>query len=108
MANEFFLKKGDRLPVLESTLSVTTGIVDLTDATGVYFVYKPRFTGSASTVQGTFLTPKTGGKVQYAWTTGDTASIGPYWGEWRVWFTGKIQTFPSDGFISFEIVSGLI
>lgn len=102
-----FLKKSDVLPTITSLVSGDGGPVDLTTVTGVYFVFKPKFTGVATIVSGT-VTNALAGQVSYSWTTGVTSSLGPYYAEWRLMFSGNSQrTFPQDNYINFEIVSGL-
>lgn len=111
MATEFFLKKLDVLPVLQSQLSDDVGFIDLSSATGVYFAYRPRYldSGAVTSIKLGSIVSAVSGIVQYTWTTGDTITPQVYLGEWIVNFSGNQQmTFPNDSYITFEIASGLI
>jgi hypothetical protein len=49
------------------------------------------------------------GQVQYQWQTGDTTNAGVYRAEWQVTFaTGKIETWPDNGWAVVSIPSDLI
>lgn len=107
MASEFFLKQGDRLPVLQSQLADANGYVDLTSASGVQFVFRPKPTGTATIGSASIISGAIG-LVQYDWATADTTQYGVFQGEWRVTFTnGKKITFPNDSYITFEITEGI-
>lgn len=48
------------------------------------------------------------GEVEYVWKTGQTENIGTYRAEWQVLYDdGKIETFPSSGKVTIEIVEEL-
>lgn len=106
---DFFIKKGDTLPRIESTLKYSTGMpVDLTGATSVELVYR--------SVQNSLVTTKTGvivdaiqGKVAYAWVEGDTSTPGSYQAEWKITFSGGGKlTIPNDAtFVEFKIMPTL-
>ena len=105
--NEFFIKKIDQLPVLQSQLEDYYGVIDLSSASAVKFVYKSRMGGNPVTGSATIYSASSG-IVQYAWTSGDVANAGVFYGEWRVAFTGgKQMSFPNNGYISFEIIDNL-
>lgn len=106
--NEVFLKKGDILPVIQTVISGNGTILDLTDVTGVNFAFRPRFSGTATVESGRVVTASAG-LVEFVWTTGITSTVGPYYGEWRLLYSGnKQRTYPQDNYINFEIISGLI
>ncbi len=111
---DFTIKRNDLLPVLEAILKdANNEPVDLTDATGVVFHMREE-EGEAlkiDGVAGTFGANRATGKVIYAWVsngTKDTDTSGLFLGEFEVtWTGGKIQTFPSKGYITVEIVDDL-
>ena len=106
--NEIVLKKSDILPVLETTISGANGVIDLSNVTGTFFVYKQRFSGAMTIRSGTIVSA-TSGLVRYTWTNSDNLSVGPYFAEWRLYQTGAaMRSYPSDGYLSIEIVSGLV
>lgn len=106
---DFFIKKGDTLPRIESTLKYSTGAaVNLTGASQVQFTYKHKQQSEVTIKTGTII-DATLGKVAYSWQPGDTAIIGDYQAEWQITFSGGgILTIPNDGtFIEFRIVPSL-
>jgi hypothetical protein len=105
--DEFFWTQNTNLPRLEVIVSGNGIAQDLTNATGVIFLYKPRYSGSASVVSGRFASKASG--AVYIDLTGTTISnsIGPNWGKFLVYFpNGGVMPYP-DGYINFEIMSGL-
>lgn len=100
--SEFFIKKGDRLPELQRTLSDSSGPVDLTGATVRFRMRnqaKETITDAAAVV-----VDATAGVVKYAWQSGDTAASGVYEGEFRVTFADfRVLTFPNRGWISITV-----
>lgn len=102
---DFSLKKGDRLPSIQATLTDATGIKDLTAASGVSFAMKLQVT-PFTVVTGTgVIVDAPGGIVRYDWGASDTTTAGKYNGEWVVTIGGKQQTFPNDGFFVIEILA---
>lgn len=111
---DFSIKRNDLLPVLEAILKdADDKPVDLTDATGVVFHMREEETETLKIdgIDGTFDSNRTTGKVSFAWRTNgnkDTDTSGIFLGEFEVtWTGGKIQTFPSQGYISIEIIDDL-
>lgn len=104
----FYIKKGDRLPTIRSTLYQPDGeIQPLTSVSGVKFIMyqngTEKINAAASVLEG-----GTTGAVEYAWATNDTNTSGVYKAEWQVTFTdGKPQTFPNKGYISVIITDDL-
>ncbi len=106
--SDFYIKKGDRLPLLRAELSDVNGAVNLS-GTNVQFIYRNRtrvgnpVTGSANIVS------HVSGVVEYVWGTGDVSAAGAYICEWRVTYTGnsKVLSFPNDSYLSFDIVDNL-
>lgn len=106
---DFFIKKGDTLPRIESTLKYSTGAaVNLTGASQVQFIYKHKQQSQVTIKTGTIVDAAQG-KVAYSWIAGDTATTGDYQAEWQITFSGGgILTIPNDGtFIEFRIVPSL-
>ena len=109
MATEFFLKKNDTLPILQSRLSDSVGYVDLSAATGVRFIYKPHFSDNTAISRNGTIASAISGLVQYNWTTGDATGANVYRAEWIINFSGGSQmTFPNDGYIYFEFKEDLL
>lgn len=98
MANEFYLKKGDTSPNLETILSDEAGAVNLTDATVVLHMSLSGESTPIISKTATVVMPQTGsntGRCYVAWVDGDTNVTGTYKAEWKVTFAnGKIATFP--------------
>lgn len=98
MANNFYLKKGDTYPNIETILSDGNGPVSLTGST-VLFRMSVANTGNLMVEKpATIVTPQTGGDIGKVWAEfeeGDTDIPGTYRVEWRVTFpSGKVATFP--------------
>lgn len=100
----FTLKKGDTQPVLAATLQYANGTpVDLTNGSvffnmGNYTNYSAYFSGAC------VITNTTSGNCEYRWTGSiDTGSVGTYWGEFEIIWTGSRMTLPSDHSLKIEI-----
>lgn len=105
--NEFFWTQNSNLPRLEVIVSGNGAPIDLTNATGNIFIYRPRYTGTTSIISGQFAS-KVSGDI-YVDLTGTTITntIGPYWGKFLIYFqNGGVQPYP-EGYINFDIISGL-
>ncbi len=103
----FSIKKGDTSPALRATLrydDCTT--INLTGASARFHM---RQTGSASVlIDAAAVVVSVAGIVEYRWTAPNTATVGAYEGEFEITYSdGKIETFPSDGFIAIEIVDSI-
>ncbi len=90
MALQMF--KGNRLPLLTDTISVSgAGAYDLTGSTVLFSMRthnssQLKVSGATATV----VAPLTG-SVSYAWSTGDTDTVGSYLAWWTVNVSGKTQ-----------------
>lgn len=103
---DFQIKRGDRLPTIQASLTDGSGAaVNLTDAT-VKFLMRPRTSATptvnaAAAIVGT----ATAGVVQYAWSAGDTDTAGEYLAEFEVTFLdGRKASFPSDGYTRVRVL----
>lgn len=97
---DFTIRKGDRLPELQVTLTDSTGaVVNLTGLT-VRFHMRPLNGKKASVDAAATLVTPASGVVKYAWAVGDTAVAGTYNGEFEVAFgDGRKQTFPNPSYL---------
>ncbi len=104
MASSFYLKQGDRLPVISATLTELTGsAVDLTGCT-VQIRWKVNDGTAAAVTRSATVTSAATGAVEYAWASGDTDTVGTYDLEWVVTYaSGKIRTFPAEDYNTFVI-----
>lgn len=102
--SSFVIKRHDRLPFLDATLSDEGGTLTTLAGATVVFVMKNAKTGrnvlrkSATVLDAALL------KVRYEWEAEDTAIAGKYNGEFEVSFGGLPWTFPSPGYIPIQIV----
>lgn len=106
--NEFFYNISTNLPRIEVIVSGGGSAVDLTDATGVIFLHKPRYSGTSSVVSGQFASKASG--IVYVDLTGSTLtdSMGPVWGKFLVYFqNGGRRAYPSDSYINIDVISGV-
>lgn len=110
---EFSIRAGDRNPVLVATIRNEDGTpVDLTNASAAVLRMRRRDAETLAISAGmmTFVTPRTSGKVQYAWGATDTGvdDIGSYWADVRItWNDGTTQSFPTPDLLSIDIVPDL-
>lgn len=108
MAEDFVLKRGDRLPALEATLQDAEGRgVDLTGAT-VRFLWRAAGDGSAVvSARNAVVTDPAAGLVRVDWQAGDLASAGAFVAEFEADFGGLKLTFPNSRFLKFRVVEDL-
>jgi len=108
MEPDYQIKQGDRLPIFEFTCQDSAGVaVDLTNATSALLLVRPQAsTGAAVSYTLAFVTPRTSGKLQYAWAATETdALVGTYEGEVQItWSSGKLETFPNGASVVISIV----
>lgn len=100
----FAIKRNDRLPLLRVNLTRSDGsIPDLTGATVRFKMGSPvPINGIADIVNAV------GGVVEYPWAGADTASAGNFRGEFEVTYgSGKLETFPNDGYLVIQILEDL-
>jgi hypothetical protein len=102
------IKQNDTKP-LEVTLVVNRKRINLTGSI-VRFSMRPVVLGLGPTIsrQVADITDAANGEVSYAWLSGDTATAGIYRAEFEVTDTaGKVETYPTEGYIDVEIVPDL-
>lgn len=99
-----YVKEGDRGIPFTATLKDNTGaVVDLTGAT-VTFVMSLFRRGAPVTppkvnAAATIVSPPTLGQVKYTSGATDLDTVGTYFVEWKVTFSGGLpQRFPGDGY----------
>ncbi|CAB4176084.1 Domain of unknown function DUF2479 [uncultured Caudovirales phage] len=106
--NTWYVKRNDTYGnVTEQLLDENLAPVNITGAS-VKFSMRTR-TGSVAKVSSaaTIVTAATG-IVKYQWVTGDTDTAGDYRAEWQVTFSsGKIQTYPNNGYDTISILQDL-
>jgi hypothetical protein len=104
---DFTLKRYDRLPSIQASLTYPGATaVDLTGATVKFIMKLPAGAVKVNAVA-VVVTPASG-IVRYDWLAIDTDVAGTYDAEWEVTFTGgKKQTFPTDGYLSVNVVADL-
>lgn len=105
--NELFWTQNSNLPRLEVTVSGNGAAEDLSNATGLIYYYKSRYSGVSTTLSGQFLSKSSG--IVYVDLTGSTMTnnVGPCWGKFLVYFqNGGVLAYPRESYINFEIISG--
>lgn len=96
------IKAGDRFPPFEATLKRHDGtVVDLTNATSATLHLRPKSpSADVESFTMAFVSPRTSGKVRYAWAAGETDTAGERRAEVEVtWNSGEEETFPGEGYI---------
>ena len=104
----FYIKQNDTRPIISATLIDGDGSIANLDGASV--VFKMRKVGATvSTVDAAAtIADAENGKVTYAWTALNTATVGDYEAEFEVTYAGGgIQTFPNNGYIEIEIVDDI-
>jgi hypothetical protein len=108
MADEFYMKAGDTLPTLDSTLlDPEDHPRDLTDATVHLHLRVPGATTPVLVDTATVLSG-VNGTVRYTWPAPQALAPGIYQGEWQVTFEdGNVETFPNYGFFHVVIAEAV-
>ena len=103
MAIDAYIKQGDTLPVIQSTLTDSTGAaLNVTGGT-VLFSMAAGVGQTAKVAGGTATFTAGGGSVgivSYAWKTADTDTAGVYFAEWlyKAAAGGGSERFPNNGY----------
>lgn len=102
------IKRHDTAPAFTATLRDAAGVaVNLTGATARFLMRDPR-TRTLKVNGAMTITDAAGGRVSYAWATGDTDTAAKYQVEVEVTFADStIRTFPSDGHHDLHVVKDL-
>ncbi len=98
-----FMKQNDTAPAIRATLSDSSGTaVDLDSATVKFYMQTE--SGDLTANGAATIIESSNGIVQYSWETGDTENEGVHYAEFEVTYSsGKIETFPSDGYIKVKV-----
>jgi hypothetical protein len=105
---DFTIKQHDTRPIIQVNLAVGGSLVNLTTATSVSFIMAPALGGAATIDAAATIDDAATGLVSYTWAAGDTDTVGSFDAEWEVlWSDGSKQTFPTDSYLSIEIVADL-
>lgn len=103
---DFVLKRGDRLPVIETILTEEDGTP--APLAGGPVLFKMRKMGGGEVLISAAATivnpPGTDGRVRYAWDADDTTTPGWYEAEWEATISGLPATFPTEGYHRIAIV----
>lgn len=104
----FTLKRGDLLPILK-VKAIAPGVGGPLDLTGATAKFKMRTSAGASVIDATAtITDAVNGKMEYAWVSGDTATIGSYRAEFEITYPGPVVlTLPNNSYLPIEIISDL-
>ena len=100
---DFVIKRHDRLPVIQATLSA-----DLTTAVSVDFIMRPAGGGTVKVNAAATVVDAAAGIVEYQWLAVDTDTAGEFEAEWEVhWGSSRTQTFPTLEYHTIEILADL-
>jgi|SRR5215472_12507290 len=109
---ETTIKKGNRYPALESTLSEGAAINFESPINAVAVKLRIKKVGGSAEEKAAEFAAKKEGKVRYKWTKADTETTlplaveGEYQYEWIVeWETSVLENFPTTGFKTLAVVA---
>lgn len=106
--NTFYLKRGDRLPILRKQLLAPDGTVQSLVGVTVTFKMADAQTGVMVVTSGAVtVTDAANGWVEYAWAANDTLNAGIFNAEFEGSFAGLPMTFPNFGFLRVQIGADL-
>lgn len=107
-SSDFFIKRGDRLPTLARALKFTDGsVIDLTGCT-VRWRMRDKVGGTVMVDAPATIVSATDGKVEYAWASPDTDTVGHFVGEWQVTYPdAKVLTVPTLNFVTVHVGESL-
>ena len=100
----FYIKRNDTSPAMRATLK--DGDDAAVDLTGCSVRFHMRSVGGTTAKVDSAASIVTAGSgiVQYAWSGGDTDTLGSFEAEFEVTFTGgEIESFPNNKFVQVEI-----
>ena len=97
MADDFTIRKGDVLPVLDATLVPATGQTFTLAGAAVAFRMWAKSQTSDKVNAACSVLDANARTVRYTWQAGDTDTAEGYLGQFVVTFPGgNVQTFPND------------
>jgi hypothetical protein len=106
MAGRIYMKKGDRLPVIDAQLCDRNGPVNLTGATVNFIMKSPAGVVKVNAICA--IVDAVNGRVQYSWGLTDTDTANAYRSEFQVTFPGGLlETFPNDDYVPAIITEDL-
>jgi hypothetical protein len=107
----FTIRQGDRLPVFEVVLRDRNGPVDLTSATVKLHMVDALHRNVVLDVAALPAVDQSGpdrGRVFYEWAAGDTLASRELDAEFEITFlSGKVQTFPNEGYVRVRVTPQL-
>lgn len=107
MSYDITIKRGDTRNCIKAVLKDATGnSVDLTGC-DVNFYMVP-LCGTTVIKRAAHIEDAAAGEVWVVWAPGETNTSGIYQAEFKVVYPdGRVETFPSDGYISIQIMNDL-
>lgn len=105
---DFYIKRGDRLPVLARQLKFDSGdAIDLTGCTVTWTMVNAKTRVVKATGAAT-ITNALEGRVEYAWASLDTDTVDSYIGEWRITYPdAKTLRVPTLNFVNVHVKESL-
>lgn len=98
------LKNGVNLPAFTAQLLRGSYPVNLSNATTITLIWRPVDNSAAAKTDEMSVIDATNGKVEKVWETNDL-DTGSFKAEIKIaWNDGKIERFPSDGYIYFDVI----
>lgn len=104
MATDVFkIKKNDKNPPISVTLQYNDGTaIDLTSSTPYFIMANRDYTHYYSGLA--VITGSTTGQLEYRWTgSTDTATVGTFWAEFEINWTGSKMTLPNDHSLQIQV-----
>ena len=105
----FYIKKNDELPVLEVRVKVDGVAYDLSAASAKTFTMMASDgTVKVNAQAAAWETDGSDGIVTYAWSSGDTDTVGTYDGEFKFTIGGNTLTVPNREHLTIQVVEELV
>lgn len=105
---KFQIKQNDTLPSLLRQMVDANGVpINLSDAASVKFIMSTP-SGGAVVNAAAVIVDRVGGWVRYDWSVVDTATVGPYRGEFQATMNdGAVLTAPTSDYIKIRVYDDL-
>ncbi|HXF99282.1 MAG TPA: hypothetical protein VNL69_00790 [Bacteroidota bacterium] len=98
------LKKGVNLPSFTAQLLRASFPVNISDANTITLIWRPVDNSAAAKTDEMDVIDAQSGKVEKVWDANDL-DTGSFKAEIKIaWNDGKIERFPSDGYIYFDVI----